>query len=258
MSKFIPISKTEHAAKTWRRPKDYAFAAKEALVPVVGLEVGSAALNMALAFVKHENIVQLVAVLGPQPGVNLFVGHDGKWLGSYIPGAFRSFPFRLARVEGRQEMALCIEEGHLGSGDDPVYDGSGNLSRQVGESVNFLNAFEKSRQQTLFAAKALDEAGLLTPWSIKVRTPDGKEGAFGGIYRIDEPALNALDEAAFLKLRKVGALPIAYAQLLSIPRLEVLTRLSEFRARLAKAQPQQQGSNLNLDFLREDDGNLVF
>lgn len=257
MSKFVPVSKVEHAAQTWSRPKDYAFAATEALVPIVSLEVATAAVNMPLAFIKHEKMVQLVAVAGPQPGRNLFVGPDGKWLGAYIPGILRSFPFRLARVEGREDMALCIDDAHLGAGDDPIYDQSGNLARQVGESVNFLNAYEKSRQQTMFAASALNDAGVLTSWPIKARTPDGKESAFSGLHRVDEIALNGLDEATFLKLRKVGALPIAYAQLLSISRFEVLTRLSEFQARLAKA-PAAKEKGLNLDFLREDDGNLVF
>jgi len=258
MTKFVPVNKVEHAGKGWRKPKNYSYAAKEALVPIVGLEVAIAAVNMPLAFVKHEQNTQLVGVLGPQVDFNMFVADDGKWLGAYIPGILRSFPFRLAQVQGRAEMALCVESDYLNNPDTPIYDDAGELARPVAEIVNFLNMYEASRQRTAFSANALEEAGVLTPWPIKVRSPDGREApALTGLLRVDEAALNALDEAAFLKLRKIGALPIAYGQMLSISRLELLARLGALRGQLTKAAAPKE-KELNLDFLREDDGNLVF
>ncbi|WP_274630074.1 SapC family protein [Arvimicrobium flavum] len=258
MTNFVPLNKALHAAKSWRRPADYAFASSEALAPVVGLEVAAAAVNMPLAFVRNDRLVQLVAVTGLQSGTNLFVGKDGRWVGAYVPGILRSFPFRLARVEGREDMALCVAEEYVGDDGDPLYDDAGNLSSGVKQTVSFLEAYEKSRQQMTFAAAALSDAGVLTPWQIKVKAKDGQERAVAGLLRVDEKALNALDEAAFAKLRKVAALPIAYAQLLSMSRLEVLSRLAEFHARVAGAAPGTPGREVNLDFLREDDGSLVF
>lgn len=254
MTKFIPIDKVEHATQTWRKPVNYAFAARDALVPIVSMEAGMAAVNMPLAFTGTGDQTQLVAILSPQMGKNLFVGADGMWVGSYVPAVLRMFPFRLSRIEGREGFAVCIaEEGYLGQGSEPIYDSSGELAPATKEVVGFLNAVESSRQQTLFAAAALDEAGVLATWPIKVRDPAGGERTMGGIRRVDEQKLATISDEAFLKLRKVGALAIAYAQLLSISRLDVLTRLAQLAG---KSAPKTK--ELNLDFLREDDGNLVF
>jgi hypothetical protein len=256
MTTFIPLNKAEHATQTWRRPANYAFAATEALAPIVSAEAGIAAVNMPLAFTKSGNLVQLVAVMAPKPGKNNFVSKDGQWLGLYVPAVFRAFPFRLGRIEGRNDFAVCIakEGGYLGTGGEPLYDASGELAPKTKEAVDFLHNFEKSRQHTLFAGGALEEAGVLSPWPIKLREKDGREATSDGLLRVDEKALAQISDEAFLKLRKVGALAIAYAQLLSMSRLGLLGRL----AQLAAAQPASPKKELNLDFLREDDGNLVF
>jgi hypothetical protein len=257
MAKFVPINKTRHAAKAWVRPTNYTFAAREATVPIVGLEVAMAAPNMPLAFVKAEKLTQLAAITAPQTGNNLFVGKDGRWLGSYVPAVLRCYPFRLARIEGKEEMALCVAEESLADKGEPLYDGEGNLTPKVKNSAAVLESYEKSRQQTLFAAATLEEAGVLTPWSIKFKAPNGAEVRLDGVWRADEAALNALDEATFLKLRKVGALPIAYAQIISMSRLAMLSRLADLREKLAATSAGKK-PEINLDFLREEDGNLIF
>ncbi|MGD1213214.1 MAG: SapC family protein [Candidatus Acidiferrales bacterium] len=40
----------------------------------------------------------------------MFVGPDGRWLGSYVPAWYRGYPFRLLQQEGADEMVLCIDE----------------------------------------------------------------------------------------------------------------------------------------------------
>jgi hypothetical protein len=58
-----------------------------------------------------------------------------------------------------------------------------------------------------------------------------------GLYRIDEAALNALGNKAFLALRRSGALPVAYAQLLSMNQMGVLQRLLQIQAKLRAPAP---------------------
>lgn len=258
MAKFIPLQKAEHADKAWVRPLNYDFAAKEAVIPVVAMEAAVAAVNMPLAFVRQEKLTALVAITGPAVGENVFVAKDGRWLGAYIPAVLRSYPFRLARIEGREEMALCVEQGSLATSGEPFYDDAGNLAPLVKNSATMLEIHEKSRQQTMFAAAALNDAGVLTPWPVKFKSSkDGGEITLKGVLKIDEQALGALDEDAFIKLRKVGALPLAYAQLISMSRLSTLGRMAEMRDRLAAA-PAQKSPQPSLDFLREEDGNIVF
>lgn len=257
MAKFIPINKARHAAKAWVRPTNYAFAAREATVPIVGVEVAMATPNMPLAFIKVDKLTQLAAITAPRPGNNLFVGKDGRWLGAYVPAVLRCYPFRLARIEGKEEMALCVAEDSLVDKGEPIYDHEGNLAPKVKNTLGVLESYEKSRQQTLFAAATLEEAGVLTPWAIKFKAPNGTEIQLDGVWRVDERALNALDDATFLKLRKIGALPIAYAQIISMSRLSMLSRLADLREKLAGMAAGQK-PEINLDFLREEDGNLIF
>lgn len=66
----------------------------------------------------------------------------------------------------------------------------------------------------------------------------------GGLFRIDEDALNALDTEAFLQLRKMGALPLIYCQLLSIQNLQRLGPLAEAQARLKQECLRDLGAQL--------------
>jgi hypothetical protein len=261
MVKFVPLSRQQHGDKTWKRPDTYQFAAHEALAPLVGREAGTAAVNMPMAFTKEGEGYQLVALLSFAPKTNLFVNDDGKWVGSYIPATFRSYPFRLLRVDGQDKMVLCIDEESEfikdGPGDEIFFDGGNQASKAVTQIGEFLTQLEQSRQATAFAVGALAEAGVVAPWPIKVKTAD-KETPVTGVYRIDEKALNKLDTEQFEKLRKVGAVPLAYAQLISMARLEVLQRLAEFHQK-RRDDPAAKNREAELDFLNPvQDDTLIF
>jgi hypothetical protein len=61
-----------------------------------------------------------------------------------------------------------------------------------------------------------------------------------GLHCIDEAALKALPDDAFLKLRKSSALPIVYAQLLSAAHIGIFEQLArnELRPKPAAALPE--------------------
>jgi hypothetical protein len=90
---------------------------------------------------------------------------------------------------------------------------------------------ERSRKTTDLAVSALVEAGVIGPWKITVKIGHGEQ-AISGLYRIDEAALSALPDEAFLKLCTASALPIAYAQLLSAGQLGIFEHLASVQARL--------------------------
>src|ERR1700734_2120149 len=110
MSKFVAISRERHAGKRWRRTEGYPFAAADTVVPVVGAELFRVVLAMPVAFVEQSGRYELMAVLSFTRGRNMFVGPDGRWLGSYVPAWYRSYPFRLLQREGADESVLCIDE----------------------------------------------------------------------------------------------------------------------------------------------------
>ena len=236
MPQFTAISRDSHAGKKWQRFKSYGFASKVVLAPVVGVEVGRAALALPLAFLQEAERFVLVAVLSLKPGRNMLVAPDGRWLGGYVPAYLRAYPFRLLPQQGTDQTVLCIDtdSGLVVEGDAAGEDfvgPDGNISPALKKVLDFLNQLERSRQATDVAVSALAEAGVIQPWAIKLKAEQG-ERAITGLYRVDEVALNALADDVFLKLRKSSALPIAYAQMLSAGQLGIFEHLARLQAQL--------------------------
>jgi hypothetical protein len=215
---FTAVTRQRYAGKKWQRPSGYSFAAKDALVPIVGAEIARAALALPLAFLQEAEHFVLVAVLSLRPGRNMLVGPDGRWLGAYIPACVRNYPFRLLPTQQTGQLALCIEENEAAVGAETTgedfFDQDGNLSPRLKKIFEFLNEFERARHATTIAVSALADAGLIQPWPIKIAAAENKR-EIGGLHRIDESALNGLPDDAFLKLRKSLAFSIAYGQMLS-------------------------------------------
>lgn len=247
MPQLTPISKQRHAEKSWTRFTTYAFAAKDNLAPLVAAEIPKAISSLPMAFARHQDRFLLVAVLSLTPGANLFVSPTGQWLGRYVPSAFRGYPFKLARAEGQEDLILCLDEDSgLVSEDkaagEPFFDDNGEIAQSVKGVLDFLNQVERNRVVTEAAVACLAEAGLITEWPLKIKDQD-QEKPVTGLFRIDEPKLNALDDDQFLKLRKAQALPIAYAQLLSMENIQVFAQLAKAQAQMnqmaqAKTTPQ--------------------
>ena len=79
---------------------------------------------------------------------------------------------------------------------------------------------------------SLAEAGLIESWPLELEV-DGKKTAINGLLRVNEQALNRLDNEAFLKLRKTSALNLAYAQIMSMGQIARFQQLMQLRQQLA-------------------------
>ena len=90
---------------------------------------------------------------------------------------------------------------------------------------------------TAHACSTLDKHGVIKPWPVTT-VIGGRNYKLEGLYKIDESVLNSLPGEAFLELRAVGALPVAYCQLLSEQHLEKVSALGHQRSTL-KVNGQQ-------------------
>jgi hypothetical protein len=234
------ITKEQFSGKAWRRHSSYAFAAGGNLIPLVITELAQAVPAMPLGFVQRGEGFHLVAVTAPQPGANLFVAPDGRWLGAYVPAAVRGYPFRLLKPQGRADSVLCIDEAsgvvvEAGKGET-FFDEDGQPGKALKGVFELLSQVERSRIATQAAVDALTAAKLVQPWPLNIKRGE-QNIPVNGLFRIDEPALNALSNKAFLALRRSGALPVAYAQLLSMNQMGVLQRLLQIQAKLRAPAP---------------------
>lgn len=251
-----PVTPQRHAARSWRGPANYSFAANTALLPIYGAEIGAAAMTLPLAFIAHEGAHIPVAVLGLEVGKSLLVSSDGNWQGGYLPLALRSYPFMLVPAgDGRQ--LLCVDEGcnlvREGADGKPFFEGDQNaLSPVLTAILEALGRSEQARVPTVAACETLQRHDLLRPWPLVIPAAQGDRNV-EGLFCVDEAAVNALPDEAFLDLRRNGALALAYAQMLSMQHMESLLNLALNRARVA-AQLAQSGpsGSLDLSFLGGD------
>ncbi|MDA0280279.1 MAG: SapC family protein [Proteobacteria bacterium] len=263
MAELAAITPERHAKKVWKHVTDYAFVAEDAGIPLVGAELGKAALAMPIGLIKIDAGYQLVAITSLQPGTNLYVAPDGKWLGGYIPAALRGYPFQLAQQEGAGEFILCINEGSglvVENTEDgnPFFDDQDQPTQGIKDILNFLTQIKASRDVTEGAVNALADAGLIMPWKINLKQGE-KVVPVKGLFSIDEAALNKLDDEDFLAVRKAGGLALAYAQLLSMNQLTVLERLGKLQGQILEQQAAAaEVSNLTGFSLSEDEGSLMF
>lgn len=255
MTQFIAVTTQQFANKSWKRYPDYSFAAQTNILPVAAVELSRLAPAMPLGFVQAGSAFQLVAIAALQPGQNFFVAPDGRWVGDYVPAALRGYPFRLVKPQDRESSILCFDEssGLLAEAGvaEPFFDETGAPSQVVKDILGFLSQVERNLMVTQAAVDALQAAGLIQPWVLNLQQ-GGQQAPVAGVFRIDEAALNALPDEAFVSLRKTSALPVAYAQLLSTNQLATLQKNAEAQARLReqlKAQESgQAGNRAGLDF----------
>ncbi|EIC22536.1 SapC family protein [Thiorhodovibrio frisius] len=241
MSQFIPISAEHHASLRWRRYSSYEFAQQTHLAALVGAELPKAVMTMPIALVPRPQAdsppettqgYMFVALLGLEPGVNLYVAPDGRWLGRYVPAALRGHPFRLAQA-GNDKLALCVDQdsGLIGEqGDEPFFDQNNEVAEPVKQVMEFLTQIERNRTATLGICDRLQAHGLIQPWPVKLQGGDGGQRTLEGLFRVDEAALNALPAEGLTELRDAGALSLAYCQLLSMQQLSLLGELAQARA----------------------------
>src|SRR5690606_34734533 len=93
----------------------------------------------------------------------------------------------------------------------------------------------------------LNKYCLIKPWPITVKI-DSSAQVIEGLSCIDEQALNALSNQDFETIRREGALPLAYCQLISMQHLSTLAQLAESQAGTTK-----NSDELNFEFLNQSD-----
>ncbi len=253
MANWQPLTRDRHGQRHWRRFPNYHFTALHAVVPLAARELPRAAAHLPIAVSDGEDDkpARFVAVLGLQPGENLFVSAEGRWLGGYVPAAFRAYPFVLARTgEDDGQRMLCIDEDSGLLTDPPdgeaLFDAQGEPTEVVKQVLEFLRQTDGSVAHAATLTGQLAEHELLQPWPLTAQTDQGTR-RIGGLLRIDEARLNALPAEALKALQPSGALLAAYCQLLSMQQIQTLATLA--RRQLQPAANQGRG----LDFLADDD-----
>ncbi len=257
---FLLLDAKQHRQHGWKRSTDFRFSQAHAWAPLLVAEISRALAVFPMAFVRPSaGEYQLVALLGMHKGHNLFVDSAGKWIGDYIPSHYRAYPFSMIetlqgdkRVYGLgfyQRSGLYRESPNPEQGEERFFDDEGKLQPFMEKLLTFLKATTVSHRQTQTAVGALAQAGLLIPWHLPAEEPQADQPPLQGLYRIDEKALTALKGPALETLHRAGALAIAYGQLFSVSRINLLRTL----LKLKQPAPPPTGLDLEKLFDKKDD-----
>lgn len=227
-----PVTPQRHAGKAWRQPDSLRFAASLQVVELTARDVIGALSYTCCAFMVDANGFLPVAVLGLDKDQNLFVDAAGRWLGRSLPAVFNHYPFKLGKLD-EDRLVLSFNEGSgllVDSGQGaPFFGSDGGPSEQARTKLAELVQYEKEMQLTRSQCTKLEEAGLFEPWPLQVQQEQVTR-TLEGLYKINEPAMNALAPADFAALRDSGALILAYGQLFSMQHVQQLGRMAQRRA----------------------------
>lgn len=259
MASIHPVSKLRHGQMVWQRYGSYEFAAKDISAPLVVAEFAKACMAFPIAFTKNEDGYTPVGLLGLAQGQNVFVATNGRWIGGYVPAAYRGFPFRLGKTQDGQRL-LCVDEdsGLLASEDNSsgkaerFFDVDGNPTESVKQVLGFLSQVDDNRASTIEVCDLLEVHKLIEPWTITLKTTAGDQNV-EGLYRVNEAALRALKSKAVTALHKENALMSAYCQILSMQTFPLLGQLLEAHAKAKTAvqnlPPPAPSGEIDFSFL---------
>ena len=259
MTKWLAVSKTRHHNAGWMPYSEYHFTSSDTTCPLLAAEVAHAVTCFPIAFIKHNDNYQLVVLQSLQPNINLYVNKQGQWLAPYMPSWYRSHPLRLLQ-NNTGEYLLCVDEDSSSfqinsTGEQRLFDAQGNYTSSLSKVLEFLQQCHNNRMLTETLVNQIAEAELIIPWPLQLETGKGQPTPVNGVYQIDEHALRTLPGSQLAVLSQSGALAVAYAQLLSIPRLQDFSR--RYRQRV-EDQTQEASGEINLDNLFGDQGDSKF
>lgn len=262
MSSIFPVTKERHALKHWRRYSDYKFSAEDTVASLVAAELPKACMCLPIGFFRQDDRYLLVALLGLGNQRNLFVDGQGRWLGGYIPAAYRAHPFRL--MTSNDQQVLCVDEGSglvvdpSENASEPFFDEAAGPSEAIKKILEFLVQVEANRQTSVHAIEVMQSKGLIVPWDIQLKASAESESStrLEGLFRIDEARFNTLESADFEEIRKSGGVAIAYCQMLSMQHLGLLSRLQALPQKASKkaaaALPATPSGEIDFSFLSKD------
>lgn len=258
MPRYRPLTHARDRHRRLRTDAGYRFAAMHTHARLAAHEMPLVLGSQPMAFVRRDDAYVPVAVQSLHADRNLYVGPDGHWVAGHVPDVYRMHPFALGRGEGEQLVLYVDDESELLSETEGelLFEPDGGHTPVLQAIVELLRRFAAQEQITAAACAALARHHLIVPWELRVQSgPEGRTEIVQGLYRIDEQALNALSDEAFLELRHASALPVAWCQMLSMNQISVLQALAVQRSRAPQA-PGPDGSTTaaSLDFLSSDTG----
>ena len=236
----VPVSREAHGQMRLRPFSSFSFVQSAPVIRIVAGELAQIAANFPIAFLDENGSPAPYAVMGLSQTENQFVSEDGQWLAQYVPAMIRRFPFMPGRTPNGQGdvAALMVDDAWLSTDEgEPLFGpDEGEPSGPVARAIQLVGMIEVEAAQLGVLSKALAAHGLIEPLTVEMKlSEDGLPTKLEGLSGVSEAKLLELPDAAFLELRKSGALNLAYAQLLSVAQFARVQALATARLNKIKS-----------------------
>ena len=222
----VALDREKHRLLKIRPTGSFAFAARANSLYLAGVEFNEACKDFAIVFTRLASGRTVpVAVLGLRSQENLFVDTEGKWDAGYIPAFVRRYPFVLAELPGRTDMAVCVDEAFEGlnaSEGEALFDVGGRDTPFLRNALDFLGRYQAEYLRTEAFCQRLEQAGLLTEMNAKADLVDGRSFTINGLLIVDEKKLMAMPDATALGLFRSGELHLISMHLVSLSNMQRL------------------------------------
>ena len=222
----VSLNEKEH--KDWKieAVEDYKFAKKTNSVYLMSAEFVLASKEYPVMFIRNNNVVTPIALLGIQEDENQYVESKGKWHADYIPAYVRRYPFIPANTEGSDELMLCIDSDYKGLNSKKaklsLFDKHGKPSVITQQAIDLAQSYIDENKKTVEFCKIIDDLGLFKEVQIERTTDKGVILKLTGILRINHKRFTELNDKSVKDLFDSGVLEFIYAHFQSLVNLKKL------------------------------------
>ena len=201
-----------------------AFSRKLNALPISYSEFSRVSHDYPIVFISSDEGVTFgtVALLGLQPGQNLFVGADGKWDSSvYLPAYTRRYPFCMGKVKVddvlQDERIVCVAQKAINeTKGEALFDEQGVALPKWVEMEKLLHEYETDLMRSEEMCAILKQYDLLESFTMQAAPTKGAAMQLTGMYRVSEAKLETLDGEQLRNLVKTGVMSRIYTHLLSL------------------------------------------
>lgn len=223
----VPVSPQRHQSWSINPAVNYDFARHVNSVPLMTVEMMTAAREYTIVFAGNDKAIQPIVLLGVENNSNVYVNDDGTWAAHYVPAFVRRYPFVFSQnAPDANTFTLCIDEGWGGCNQagqgEKLFDDQGKGTPYLEKMFEFSKEFQRQAQRTVDFGNKLKSLDLLDANTLQFTLPGGQKRGLSGFMIVNPEKLKALSGDALKELVQNDGLALIYTHLLSMNNLSLM------------------------------------
>lgn len=228
MANIVVLNRAAHADLRIKAGASAAHGDAQRFVQVVIREFPLLAVHYPILLSKDSETGAFFcgAMMGFDPGENLFLGTDGIGQDSYRPLNLQRGPFFAAGGD----LAIDLDSPRIGQFDgEPLFDVAGEPTPYLESVAGLFRELRPGIEMTRQFIETLLGLNLIEPIDINLSFDDGESRSLDGLYTINQDVLRELPDAAALDLFRRGYLQLVYLMIASLKQIPILARTKNSR-----------------------------